>query len=432
MNYRVWMSAGVAAAACAALLAPRPVAGQDGAGGGWTVGRTPWGHPDLQGIWNSKTTTPLERPVEYAGREFLTDAEAAELESRARQASQEGSGATLRPERAARGTAVDVAGAYNSVFSSRGTTVVRTGRTSLVIDPPDGRIPYSVTGQQRVAAELAYRRALSAADLQALTMADGPEDRPNDRCLGFTLPCTSMYCAFSRIVQSPDAVAIYYEAGHTGGAYRTIPLGERRHNPSHVRQWYGDPVGRWEGDTLVVDSTNFTDRRSVEGTSTPVGFRGAGETLRLVERFTRVAPDMILYRATIENPAMYSRPWTIELPWIQAGETDNRIFESACHEGNYGLRGILAGARAVERANDTPADAAEPPPIGREQAVGVARRQVLFEPETTLAELAADEDPPVWRVTLRGRRPGGSLFAFEEATVTVDARTGDVLDVDGG
>ena len=349
MGYRGLTRSCVVLAAAVALLAPVTVSGQGDGAGGWTLGRTPWGHPDLQGIWSSKTTTPLERPAEYAGREFLTDEEVAELEGRALQASQEGSGATLLPERADRGTAIDVAGAYNSVFSSRGTTVVRTGRTSLVVDPPDGRIPYSEQGQARVADELEYRRALFAADLETLTIAEGPEDRPNDRCLGFTLPCTSMYCAFSRIVQSPDAVAIYYEAGHTGGAYRTIPLGERQHNPSHVRQWYGDPVGRWDGDTLVVDSTNFTDRRSVEGTSTPVGFRGAGETLHLVERFTRVAPDMILYRATIDNPAMYARPWTIEIPWIQAAEADNQIFESACHEGNYGLTGILAGARAIEQ-----------------------------------------------------------------------------------
>ncbi len=339
-----------AALAAAALLAPGPAVGQGDAADDWTVGRTPWGHPDLAGIWSSKTTTPLERPDEYGGREYLTDEEIAELESRALRASQEGSGATLLPERAERGTATDVAGAYNSVFSSRGTTVVRTGRTSLVIDPPDGRIPYSDAGRERVAAEVAYRKALSAADLEThVTMAEGPEDRPNDRCLGFTLPCTSMYCAFSRIVQSPDAVALYYEAGHTGGAYRTVPLDGRAHPPAHVRQWYGYSVGRWEGDTLVVDTRNFTDRRSVEGTSTPIGFRGAGETFQLVERFTRTAPDMILYRATVENPAMYARPWTIEMPWIRAAETDNQIFEAACHEGNYGLTGILSGARAMER-----------------------------------------------------------------------------------
>ena len=270
----------------------------------WALSRTPWGDPDLQGIWNSKTTTRLERPDQYEGREILTDEEVAELEDRALTTLLQGSGAILSAERAERGTAIDVAGAYNSVFSSRGTTIVRTQRTPLVVDPLDGKIPYSPAGLERVAAEVAYRRALSTADLQTVVkMADGPEDRPNDRCLGFTLPCTSNYCAFSRIAQSPGAVTIYYEAGHTGGAYRTIALDGRPHLPSHIRQWYGHSVGHWEGETLVVDTTNFTDRKSVQGTSTPIGFRGNGESFHLVERFTRVAPDMILYRATIENPS---------------------------------------------------------------------------------------------------------------------------------
>ena len=334
----------------AMLLAALPAAGQDGGADSYTAPRTAWGDPDLEGIWSSKTTTPLERPDAYEGREFLTQEEIADLETNAQRASETGSGATLLPERAERGTAVDVAGAYNSVFSSRGTTVVRTGRTSLVIDPPDGKIPYSAEGLEKLAAEMEYRKALMTADLQDhVSMAEGPEDRPNDRCLGFTLPCTSMYCAYSRIVQTPGTVTIYYEAGHTGGAYRTIPLDGRPHVPSHIRLWYGDSVGHWEGDTLVVDTTNFTDRRSVEGTSTPPGFRGQGETLHLIERFTRVAPDMIQYHATIENPAMYSSPWTIEMPWMQAAATEAQIFESACHEGNYGLTGILSGARAMER-----------------------------------------------------------------------------------
>ena len=123
-----------------------------------------------------------------------------------------------------------------------------------------------------------------------------------------------MYSAYTRVVQSPGSVVIYYEAGHTGGSYRTIPLDGGPHLPSHVRQWYGDSVGHWEGDRLVVDTTNFTDRRSVEGTSTPVGFRGAGDKFHLIERFSRVEPEMILYRATIENPVMYARSWTVEIP----------------------------------------------------------------------------------------------------------------------
>lgn len=351
MTYR-WLTAIALTCLTALVLSASPAAQEDEAN--WAVDRTPWGDPDLQGIWNSKTTTPLERPDFYEGREYLNDEEVAALEGEAVRRIEEGSGAGLQAERAERGTAIDVAGAYNSVFSSRGTTVVRTKRTSLVVDPPDGKIPYSAEGLQKVAGEMAYRQALMEADLEALvSMATGPEDRPNDRCLGFTLPCTHQYCAYSRIVQTPGLVTIYYEAGHTGGAYRQIPLDGRPHLPSPMRQWYGDSVGHWEGDTLVVDTTNFTDRRSVEGTSTPIGFRGSGEGLHLVERFTRVAPDMILYQTTVENPLMYSRPWTLEMTWIEPADTQHQIFESACHEGNYGLTGILSGARALERASGT-------------------------------------------------------------------------------
>ena len=349
--HHAWFTTVACMVGVATVLTAAPVLAQDEEGV-FAVGRTPWGDPDLQGIWNSKTATPLERPDTFEGREFLTDQEIAELEGNALQWD-EGDGAGVAQERGERGTARDVAGAYNSVFSSRGTSVVRTKRTSLVIDPPDGKIPYSEAGLERVAAEVAYRKELMAADLETLVyMAKGPEDRPNDRCLGFTLPCTSMYCAYSRIVQTPGLVTIYYEAGHTGGAYRRIPLDRRPHLPSHMRQWYGDSVGHWEGDTLVVDTTNFTDRRSVEGTSTPIGFRGSGEGLPLIERFTRVAPDMTLYQVTVENPLMYSRPWTLEIPWVQPADIQHQIFESACHEGNYGLTGILAGARAIE-ANAT-------------------------------------------------------------------------------
>ena len=224
----------------------------------------------------------------------------------------------MSERRAERGTVTDVAQAYSSVWSSQGTTYVRTRRTSLVIDPPDGRIPHSPAGLAAIEAEIAYRRALSAADLRTVVdMAAGPEDRPNDRCHGFVLPCTSFHCAFSRIVQDPESVASYYEGGQVGGAYRVISLERSQPPPAHVRQWYGSSIGRWESDTLVVETANFTSWKSGPLTSSPLGFRGNGEQFRLTERFARVAPDMILYRATVENPALYARPWTIEVPWVQ-------------------------------------------------------------------------------------------------------------------
>jgi len=142
-------------------------------------------------------------------------------------------------------------------------------------------------------------------------------------------------------VQNPEYVSIYYEMGHSGGAYRPIAISSRPHLPSHVRLWLGDSVGRWEGDSLVVDTTNFTDQTAYRGVS--------DEKLHLIERFTRTSPDDLQYQITIDKPNMYTRPWTMELVLMKADEKKNQIFESACHEGNYALTGMLGGARALER-----------------------------------------------------------------------------------
>ena len=331
------------------LLLPTITTGQGNATESWTTTYTPWGDPDLQGIWSSKTTTPLERPVEFEGREFLTDEDVARLEGAAVKSFTEGSGATLLEERAEVGTAIDVAGAYNSVFSSRGTTVVRTRRTSLIIDPPDGQIPYSEEGLEKLAEEMTYRRALQAADLRTVVdMAEGPEDRPNDRCLGFVIPCLGNYCAFTRIVQNPDSVTIYYEAGHTGGTYRTIPITDRPHLPSHIRQWYGDSVGHWDGDTLVVETTNIREA-FIRRWNLPQHSMGRGDLsgqVTLVERFTRTGPDTLDYQFTVDDPETWTLPWSGALPMAR---TNGPIHEFACHEGNHGMFNMLAGARADER-----------------------------------------------------------------------------------
>jgi hypothetical protein len=327
----------VAIAAAAAALTPVGVAGQARAAGSdpTAVSRTSWGDPDLQGIWGAGyILTPLERPDKFAGKEFLTDEEVAALERE--QATNPG-----RNRRGAAGTVADVEGAYNDVFTGRGTRVVRTRRTSLVIDPPDGKIPQRTPeGEKRVAA----LRRVSDDENGPGGRADNPEERTQDRCSGITLPVNfgsaAVSGAYVRIVQTPGFVTIYYEEGHHGGAYRTIPLDGRPHLPPHVRQWLGDPRGRWEGDTLVVDTTNFTAQTN---------YQGSRDTLHLVERFTRVAPDMIQYRVTIDDAATFTRPWTIEVPYSKASEKENKIFEAACHEGNYALTGILAGARALEK-----------------------------------------------------------------------------------
>ena len=299
--------------------------------------RTPWGDPDLQGIWSSKTQTPLERPAEYEGREFLTDAEVAALEQGAR--ADRG-----RDVRAESGSLLDVADAYNNIWSSTyGRTVVRTKRTSLIVDPADGRLPaLTPEGQQRVEAEREFRRVYGrVSEIGPGGLSDNPEDRPQDRCRGMTVPCIGALCAFSRITQSPGWVSMYFESGHRGGAYRHIPLDGRPAPPPHVRQWHGTARGAWEGDALVVHTTNFTDQTS---------FQGSGENLRLTERFTRTAPDLILYRVTVEDPTVFTRPWTFEMTLTLQDNRSNQIFEAACHEGNYAMTNVLAGARVAEQA----------------------------------------------------------------------------------
>lgn len=315
--------------------------------------RTPWGDPDLQGIWSpGYYLTPMQRPDKYGGREYLTDEEVADLELKA-------SAAPGRNARLDRGSVADVEGAYNDAFTGRGTKVIRTKRTSLIVDPKDGKIPpLTPEAQQRAEASRRARALATPAELASAfvdgdrtatpypvdrTMGGGtanPEDRPADRCRGVSLPFMGSSGTFSRFVQGPGYISIYHEDGHRGGAYRHIPLDGRPHLPSRVRQWLGHSVGRWEGDTLVVDTRNFTDRTD---------FQGSRDNLHLVERYTRVAVDMIIYRATIEDSTTFTAPWTFELPLSRADEKRNQIFEAACHEGNYAMTSILAGARIEER-----------------------------------------------------------------------------------
>ena len=279
--------------------------------------RTPWGDPDLQGSWSNATTTPLERPAKYAGREFLTSEERAAADKVT---------ALGRDDRAPRGTAEDVAGAYNTFWWERGWS---DGRTSLIYDPPDGRKPdLTPEGQKRRAARNESVRT------------DGPYYGPEDldlytRCIVRSpvprLP--SGYDNNFEIVQTPGFVAIVQEMIHET---RIIPMDARPHLDSGVRQWLGDSRGHWEGDTLVVETTNFNERTS---------FEGASMNMHLVERWTRVADDQIDYRFTVSDPETWVKPWSATIPWTKGGT----LYEYACHEDNLGLYGILAGARADER-----------------------------------------------------------------------------------
>ena len=307
-----------------ALLLQAPIAAQapTRAAKGWTPPRTADGAPDLQGVWNTSTLTPLERPAEFAGKPFLTEAEVAAYEQRM----------AVQNNRDRRDSSpqADVGGAYNDFWFERGSRVVPSRRTSLITDPADGRIPPLTPEAQKKAAERAeYRR---------LHEADGPEDLGLPvRCLLWPTAGPPMlpggYNNNYQILQGPGYVMIIVEMIHDA---RIIPTDGWPHLPKHERQWMGDSRGRWEGTTLVVETTNFTDKTA---------FRGSGENLRLIERFTRSGPDEILYQFTVEDPASFTRPWSAELPMRRM---DEPLYEYACHEGNYGMEGILSGARTDE------------------------------------------------------------------------------------
>ncbi len=288
--------------------------------------RTADGRPDLQGVWNFSTITPLERPAEFAGKEFLTDEEAAQYEARTLQRNNRD---TRDPSAAA-----DVAGAYNEFWWDRGVHTARVHgrtRTSLIVDPADGRIP-ALTPD-------AERRAAARADARRQHPAEGPEDRSlGERCLLFNAgpPMLSgPYNNYVQILQNPDHVAILNEMIHD---VRIVPLDGRPHLPPGIRPLLGDSRGRWDGDTLVVETTNFSDRTNV---------RGSGERLRLVEKFTRADAGTLLYEFTVDDPASFVTPWTAILPMAKSGD---HIYEYACHEGNYAMTGILRGARVSEKA----------------------------------------------------------------------------------
>jgi hypothetical protein len=290
----------------------------------WLVAGAPaTTRPDFQGIWTNATITPLERPKELAGKEFFTEKEVAEYEKRVLEESNK--------DRRDGSAEADVGRAYNESWWDRGTKVVPTRRTSIVVDPPDGRIPPLTSEAQKAA-------AVRAATLRR--PAAGPEDRGlPERCILWPTAgppmLSSAYNNNYQILQTPGYVVIFIEMIHD---VRIIPLDGRPHLASNIRQWLGDPRGHWEGNTLVVDSTNFTDKNP---------FRGSDRNLHLTERFTRINADTILYRFTVEDPTAFTRTWSGEAPLTR---TPGPIYEYACHEGNYGMANILSGARAEEKA----------------------------------------------------------------------------------
>ncbi len=320
-----------AGAALAAVLALAPVAafGQDD----YTAPRNAFGQPDLSGIWMNNSATPLERPEQLAGRTTLSDEELAELTRKIaefRDAEQAGDllGDRLVQQALGNPEFQDfdvVTGNYNAFW-----LVERhlDNRTSLIVDPPDGRIP-ALT--EAAAARAAERRAYRAEH-----PSDGPEDRTlGDRCLHFDAPRMGAgYNSYFQLAQTPTHVAIFQEMGHFT---RVIPLDGRPRVDDGIRLWAGDARGRWEGDTLVVETTNYSPRAR---------FSGATANLHLVERYTRVGPGVLRHEITLRDADTWTRPWTVEL--LHESTTDP-IFEYACHEGNYSMPGILGGARLEER-----------------------------------------------------------------------------------
>jgi hypothetical protein len=308
-------------------------------GKAWDPPRGPDGHPDLNGIWTTATLTPLERSKELAGKPFFTREEAATFEKQTIQ--------DLNADRRDKNHEADLARAYNDAWWDWGTKVAKTLQTSLVVDPPDGRVPpYTPEAQKRIAAraEAIQERCKHTVCIPSVfdfLPADGPEDRSlMDRCILFPdAPVPMLPNAYNnnyQIVESPGYVAIGMEMIHD---VRVIPLDGRPHLPQNIRQWLGDPRGHWEGNTLVVETTNFTDKTR---------FRNSTRNMRLIERFTLRDADTLIYEFTVDDPATFTRPWTASIPM---SKSKGPVFEYACHEGNYGLAGMLSAARTQEKAH---------------------------------------------------------------------------------
>ncbi len=329
--------------------------------------KTSWGDPDLQGIWTMEFDTPLQRPARFKDKTTLTDQERAELDKQ--RASLEG-----RDKRVERGTELDVAGAYSQVFN----TVKHTGpRTSLIIDPPDGRIPpLTPEAQARNAADRAFRLSLIQAtdtcknnmagcrggkydakasprleeipdryNLGRMNRHDRPEDgSAGDRCIIGALPDmpTPFGGNFWRIVQTAGGdIALFYDTGQGQGFRRNIVMSGKPHLPATIRQFSGDARGKWDGTTLVVDTTNFTPM---------LDSFGSRENKHLIERFTRTGPNSLEYKVTVDDPTVFTRPWTIQLDFTRQSDEKNRIYyEPRCHEGNYAFPALMLAARIAER-----------------------------------------------------------------------------------
>ena len=367
-----------AQAPAASVTAPAPA----------PVLKTPWGEPDLQGIWTDEFDTPMQRPAKYAEQEFFTQAQRAELDKE-------------RTEMLNRRAAGTLADAYNfAVFLS----TKRTGaRTSKIADPPNGRIP-PLTGdaQKAAAADREFRLILLQAtdtckkmapgcaggkydptpsprradappryNIAGINRYDSPEDGTlANRCLTPGLPeFGGATGSFRRIVQTPGGISIFYDVGQGQGWQRNIVMDGSPHLPANIRQWYGDSRGHWEGNTLVIDVTNFSPKTDLQGSR---------ENLHLIERWTRTGPTSLEYAVTIEDPTIWTRPWAVKQEFTKQSDPENRIYyEPRCVEGNYALPGWLLGHRLEERAF---AEGRGPNPATKDDTAALVETEVIVDP----------------------------------------------------
>ncbi len=390
----------LAAAVLAVILTETTVTGQSRSSGSATEStpKTSWGAADIEGTWSNTTVVPFERPKEFGNREFMNDAEYKEaldqlLERNKRPGrdSREINGQDIR------GTEKDVARAYNEHwFGDRPTEVSR--RTSMIIDPPDGRMPaLTPEAQERISKKREYLEALLQGtsggrpgpisprrnepspdyNLDRMNRSDGPEDRSSvERCLLNSLPVIlqagpltpdgkplGSFGGVMRIVEGPNSVDMYYDVGQGTGFNRIIPITNRQHLPKEIREYWGDSIARWEGDTLIVAVTNFSQETE---------FRGSRENLHLIERYKRTSPTTLQVMITAEDPTTWVKPFTFVQELRKNADKPNMVYEGGCHEGNYGLLGMLANTRAAEQAF---AQGRGPDPALQDNATGGAGDQ---------------------------------------------------------